>query len=455
MIQLVGEYLFTERTRQEERSVSELAEETGPYYLQADAAELQRIAMNASGNGEKRFLLVDQAGTVQIDSLGKMNGKRLYLKEVAEVLNGCGFDSGIYRIESEKEGADNVLSDLPAGQTACGIYVSGIGSKEAGTVGAAVLLSPADDIYRELISIEKRVYLLLSTVAVSVAILSILMMRRFMKPIADLSEGIGIMTKGDLSSRVKVCGHNEFSELAAAFNAMAERLETLDHSRNQFVSNASHELKTPLATIKLLIESLIYQGEPDPGMTKEFLGDINKEIDRLNSIISDLLSIANIDAGGLKLTVTDISIKEILEDSIKRLMPLARENGIEAEVSIKDKLLTRGDEPKLTQVFYNLIDNAIKYTPRGGRIKVEAVRTGKRAVIRIVDNGIGIPAEDQIHIFERFYRVDKARSRATGGTGLGLSIVKQIVTLHQGEISVVSTEGEGSTFVVELPLVQG
>ncbi|MBR2700438.1 MAG: GHKL domain-containing protein, partial [Clostridia bacterium] len=222
--------------------------------------------------------------------------------------------------------------------------------------------------------------------------------------------------------------------------------------RNQFVSNASHELKTPLSTMKILIETLLYQDPIDPGMTKEFLTDVNKEIDRLNRIVSDLLTLVNIDSGAMKLNLTDLDISGLLQEQVKRLAPLARENGIELECDAGGAILVPGDALKLQQVLYNVIDNAIKYTPRGGEVHCSVARSGRMAVIRIADTGEGIPEEDLPHIFDRFYRVDKARSRETGGTGLGLSIVKQIVMSHGGTITPESTLGKGTTFTIRLPM---
>ena len=224
-------------------------------------------------------------------------------------------------------------------------------------------------------------------------------------------------------------------------------------SRNQFVSNASHELKTPLSTMKILLETLLYQENYDPQMQKEFLTDINKEIDRLNRIVSDLLTLVNIDSGGMRLNVADIRLRDIVTEQVKRLSPLARERGIELSCLVRDPCETVGDSLKLQQVFYNVIDNAIKYTPRGGEVRVELARAGKRAVVRVEDTGIGIPAADLPHIFDRFYRVDKARSRETGGTGLGLSIVRQIVLLHDGDIRAESEENKGTTFIIDLPII--
>ena len=232
---------------------------------------------------------------------------------------------------------------------------------------------------------------------------------------------------------------------------MSERLEQLDKSRSQFVSNASHELKTPLSTMKILIETLVYQDPMDPDMTKEFLTDINQEIDRLNRIVSDLLTLVSID-NGTKMNLTSLDIGALVQEQVKRLTPLARESGIELDCAVKESAVISGDLLKLQQVIYNIIDNAIKYTPRGGEVHCSVAKAGKKAVIKVTDTGVGIPEDDLPHIFDRFYRVDKARSRETGGTGLGLSIVKQFVQLHGGTIEARSVFGSGTTFTIELPL---
>ena len=234
---------------------------------------------------------------------------------------------------------------------------------------------------------------------------------------------------------------------------MCQRLESLDQSRNQFVSNASHELKTPLSAMKILLETLLYQEAYDPDMTREFLGDINREIDRLNAIVGDLLTLVHIDSGRMQLKPELLKLDELVYDTARRLRPLAEKRDIRLEVTVKDKIETTGDAQKLSQVFYNLMDNAIKYTPEGGFVKAEISRNGRMARVTVADSGIGIPKADLIHVFDRFYRVDKARARATGGTGLGLSIVKQIVMLHEGTINVTSEEEVGSTFTVELPII--
>jgi signal transduction histidine kinase len=287
--------------------------------------------------------------------------------------------------------------------------------------------------------------------AVGVVILSLLVSRWITRPVAALTAGIKQMSKGDFSGRVRVGGSGEMARLAETFNQMSVRLENLERSRNQFVSNASHELKTPLATMKILLESLIYQDDMDAELRREFMQDINKEIDRLNMVIGDLLTLVHIDSQKMRLRREMMLLSGAVKEAVRRLAPLASDRGQEIEVALHDDCEMFADPAKLQQVIYNLIDNAIKYTADGGKIRIGLELVGRDAVLKVSDSGVGIPKEDIPHVFDRFYRVDKARSRETGGTGLGLSIVQQIVRLHGGSIDVESETGKGTTFIIELP----
>ncbi|MBR6706757.1 MAG: hypothetical protein IKI84_08785, partial [Clostridia bacterium] len=235
----------------------------------------------------------------------------------------------------------------------------------------------------------------------------------------------------------------------------SEKLETLDQSRNQFVSNASHELKTPLATMKIMVESLVYQPDMDKELRTEFLTDIDNEIDRLSNIVSDLLTLVKMDSRDVKLQRENLSLAELCRETEHRLKPIASKKGQKIILALSDPGEMYADRSKLTQVIYNLVENAVKYTQAGGIIRVALTRTGHEAHLVVKDNGPGIPRENLPHIFDRFYRVDKARSRETGGTGLGLSIVRQLVMLHGGSIRCESEEGKGSSFIVDIPLHQG
>ncbi|MDY3027361.1 MAG: HAMP domain-containing sensor histidine kinase [Candidatus Faecivicinus sp.] len=446
--------MFNQRIKDDQRIADSLAERVCASFAALNAAEMLKYAAETCQDEDSRVLILDSLGVVQVDTDSQLNGVRLYLAESSKVLSGAASGYGIYDASGrDTKHTSATVSIFSAGSDMKGVFASAI-ADENGLLGVAIYISRVQEIYDSLREIQLKILGWLVVVALIVIVMSSLVLRTITKPVGELREGIAKMSGGDFSARVNVRGKTEFAELAAAFNGMSEKLETLDRSRNLFVSNASHELKTPLSTMKILIETILYQDPIDPGMAREFLSDVNKEIDRLNRIVSDLLTLVNIDSGGMKLSISDIDLHELLLEQVKRLAPLARENGIELECSAKEALETPGDAVKLQQVIYNVIDNAIKYTPRGGSVQASLARSGKRAIIRVTDTGIGIPAADLPHVFDRFYRVDKARSRATGGTGLGLSIVKQIVMLHGGTITATSEEGKGSTFTIDLPLSQ-
>ena len=258
------------------------------------------------------------------------------------------------------------------------------------------------------------------------------------------------MGKGDLSVRVPVRGSGELRELAENYNTMASQLESLDKTRNQFVSNASHELKTPLATMKILLESMIYEPDMPAEVRADFMKDMNHEIDRLTGIVTDLLVLTRMD-NGEEMKRGIVNMTELTHETIHQLTPAAEKNNQMLTGDVQEDLFFYGDKSKLSQILYNLMDNAIKYTPEEGKISVSLREEDGNIVWRVKDNGIGIPEEDLDHIFERFYRVDKARGRETGGTGLGLSIVKQMVRMHGGTITVESSLGKGSEFTVTFP----
>lgn len=229
-------------------------------------------------------------------------------------------------------------------------------------------------------------------------------------------------------------------------------LKRLERVRKDFVANVSHELRTPLTSIKGYIEALIDGAKDDPKKCAEFLGIIEKHANQLNALLSDLLQLSTIESGQYQWRRGPVSVGDLIGKAVHLLRPLAEKKGQTISVAPAERVgAVIGDADKLTEVLINLIENAIKYTPDGGRITVET-RTGEGAVeIAISDTGIGIPSKEIPRIFERFYRIDRARSREIGGTGLGLSIVKHIVEAHGGRVSVESQSGKGSRFVVTLP----
>ncbi len=445
LIRLVGEYLFSQKVSDEQRIAGELASVMAGPLNERDADRLYEGVLQASEATGGRVLVLDMYGVVQADTYSEYNGTQLMRSEVARVMSGGGEAYGYYAAEGEGTFLIPGLTGDMIGLYAAPIY------GHTGMTGVLVFISMAQDMYQSLMEIQTEMIVWLLIVAAAVLVLSLLVSRVFTKPISLLSASMAQMTRGDFSGRVQIRGKSEFAQLASTFNMMCDRLESLDKSRNQFVSNASHELKTPLSTMKILIETLVYQEPMDEGMCREFLSDINKEIDRLNFVINDLLTLVSMDSGEARMNMKSASLTDMLNETMRRLQPLARERGIEMSGAIAAGVTVNCDSMKLTQVFYNLMDNAIKYTGRGGEVKIELTRKDKRAVVKVSDTGIGIPKEDQLHIFDRFYRVDKARSRETGGTGLGLSIVKQVVLMHGGDITVSSEEEKGSTFTVDLP----
>jgi signal transduction histidine kinase len=233
---------------------------------------------------------------------------------------------------------------------------------------------------------------------------------------------------------------------------MAEQLETVDASRQEFVANVSHELKTPLSSMKILGESLFLQENVPNEMYAEFLGDIISEIDRMTNIINELLTIVKLDATEQALNISPVSLGKMLGDIVKRLSPLAVLKRVDLSYEESRLVVIDADEMKLSLAVSNLIENGIKYTQEGGSVHVLLEADHASAFITVSDNGIGISEDDQPKVFVRFYRADKARDRESGGTGLGLAITHKTILLHNGSIKLSSREGEGSTFVVRLPI---
>lgn len=425
-------------------------------YLSSQNEQLQERLLSAATEWNGRLMVLDMSGKVQFDSLNELNGSRMELPEVVSILsNGESEAYGIHRLESSE--TLNVLrllhsfdqgSDWVAYCTSALIY-------HDQTIGVLLYTATIYEMMQRLFNLQNRMVLYFLIAAAAAMVIALVFSRVITRPIVSLTRSIQRMGRGDFSVRVPVKGSGELRRLSETFNTMSEKLEMLDKSRNQFVSNASHELKTPLATMKILLESIIYQPDMEAEMRTEFLTDINKEIDRLNLIIGDLLTLVSMDSKTMRLNRTNFSLAQVVTDTAHRLSLMMEKRHQELKMQLSDRCDMYADCAKLTQVVYNLMENASKYTQEGGVIRVRLIRSGRDAILTVTDNGPGIPKEDQSHIFDRFYRVDKARSRETGGTGLGLSIVHQMVLMHGGTVSVDSEEGNGATFTVELPIHQG
>lgn len=269
--------------------------------------------------------------------------------------------------------------------------------------------------------------------------------RRLTKSIKDVKDGY----EKDFTS---VITYSETETISEACDDMLRRMQTLDTTRQEFVSNVSHELKTPLTSMKVLADSLIGQEDIPVELYREFMTDIGAEIDRENKIINDLLSLVKMDKASGNINIESININDLLELIMKRLRPIAQRQNVELVMESFRPVVAEVDEVKLTLALSNLIENAIKYNHPEGWVHVSLNADHQNFFVTVEDNGIGIPKDAQAHIFERFYRVDKSHSREIGGTGLGLAIARNAIIMHRGAIKVHSLEGEGTTFTVRIPL---
>ena len=244
----------------------------------------------------------------------------------------------------------------------------------------------------------------------------------------------------------------EFYNLSSSFNKIIDRYKELENTRQEFVSNVSHELKTPITSMKILADSLLMQPDVPVELYEEFMNDIVHEIDRENQIITDLLTLVKMDKTQADLNISSVKINDLLEVLLKRISPIAEKRGIKIRLETMREVVAEVDEVKLSLACNNLIENAVKYNHDNGKVDIFLNADHKFFYIRVKDTGCGIPEDCQEQIFERFYRVDKARSRETGGTGLGLAITRNVILMHKGSIRVHSKEGEGATFTIRIPL---
>ena len=268
-----------------------------------------------------------------------------------------------------------------------------------------------------------------------------------------ITAAIESVTEGYSDDVLHVDTFTETKQMSEAFNKMLGRLKLLDESREEFVSNVSHELKTPMTSMKVLADSLLEQDNVPVEMYQEFMGDIAKEIDRENQIITDLLSLVKMDKTGPNINIRSVNINDLLEQILKRLKPIAEKKNVEMVMESFRPVTAEIDETKFSLAISNLVENAIKYNHDNGWVHVSLNADHKYFYVKVEDSGIGIPEQDQAHIFERFYRVDKSHSREIGGTGLGLAIARNAVLVHRGSIKVYSNEREGTTFTVRIPLI--
>ena len=321
-----------------------------------------------------------------------------------------------------------------------------------GTVEGLMLISvPTDEIREGRAKLSSTVLILQAVLiffsALTAAYASRLLVRPFDKLTASFDDKGGF-----LDEDISIPDYTETQMVASAYNRMRARLSAQEESRQEFVSNVSHELKTPLTSMKVLADSLLAQEDVPNELYRDFMIDITEEIDRESKIINDLLSLVKMDRKAQNLTIRETNINNLIDLILKRLRPIAARQNIDLLMENTRPVTAEVDETSLTLAVSNLVENAIKYNRPDGWVRVSLNMDNTFFFVRVEDSGIGIPEEDQKFIFERFFRVDKSHSREIGGTGLGLAITRQAVLAHHGAIRVYSKEGEGTTFTIRIPL---
>ena len=299
--------------------------------------------------------------------------------------------------------------------------------------------------------LQNQSYLLWLAVFFLAAMVALLVTIYVFKPYRRLVAQLDKAQQGT-ADRIEENAYSETARISELVNKTLGRAQALDRSRREFVSNVSHELKTPITSIRVLADSLNSMEGAPVEMYQEFMQDISKELERESNIIDDLLSMVRLEEGNIPLNISEVDVNTWLEGMLRRLSPLARAAEVDVAFESVRPVVAAFDEPKMGRVITNLTENAIKYNRQGGHVKVRLDADYHFFYISIEDDGIGIPEDALPHLFERFYRVDKARSREAGGTGLGLAISKQIINMHHGSITVSSVPGEGSVFSLKVPL---
>lgn len=436
-------FLNTYRTRNISQRISEIQVRgnvianliiSSAYFTSEEKTEVDAELSQVSDMYDGRILIVDSHLKVIKDTYGLEEGEIVLLPEVIKCFRG---DAA--KVVNQRR--DNVE-----------IYVPIIGANNKTVHGVIVMnfsFQSINTLFENIRTVALSIILLFSVIIIVVAwILS----GNLVKPMKKVVDLINHIESGDFSEKMEVTDNLEVENISDAVNSMLTAVQNLEDSRQEFVSNVSHELKTPITSIKVLAESLTVQEEVPVELYKEFMVDINEELERMNKIVNDLLSLVKMDKSAAQISIEEVNINEFIEGILKRIKPIASKRNIEIIFESVRPVSAQIDSVKLGMAFTNIIENAVKYNFDNGWVKVALNADHKFFYLRVSDSGVGIPEELQDHIFERFYRVDKARSRETGGNGLGLAITRSAILLHRGSVKVHSVEKQGTTFAVRIPL---
>ncbi len=406
---------------------------------QVDSVRLSALAENMSRQAQARVLFTDQQGVVVGDSVrvGGLLNQGLEHELVRRALDGQVSSSIGYSERIDHQVIQLTVPVFEADDTITGVVF---------------LSASLEEVYRILNDIRR--FLFLATV-LAMAVVgggSVALARRFTDPLESLTAASRKMAEGKLDQHIEVSTRDEIGRLAEQFNIMAKRLNYYTTNLKKFAADVAHEVRTPLTTMSLLTRAL-REHEMEPEQQQEFIEDLDNELERLTALVSDLLELSKLEKNEIQLE--EVAINRLFKDTIGEYQYRFARAGLDLIDEIPDQeIIIRGAPVQLRQVLSNLLDNAMNYTSTGGTVTVSQYPDEDEVVTKVADTGCGIPEEDLNYIFERFFRVDRARSREGGGTGLGLAIVSEIIAKHGGKVWVESKEGEGSSFYFTLPLVE-
>ena len=407
--------------------------ESSKYLVNGTSEVIRTELTQLSSIYNGRILVVDDELRIVEDTYNLEKGKIIISKDIIKCLKGEGnshYDKKNHYIE--------VTTPI---------------LEEDGKVSGVMLVSVSTDtIAATMDMLRVKSNIAGGIIGIVVLVLAVILGAVMMRPFGRITRSIEAVTEGYEDHYLKENTYAETMKISEAFNKMLGRLKVLDESRQEFVSNVSHELKTPLTSMKVLADSLLSQQDVPVEIYQEFMTDMSEEIERENKIINDLLSLVRMDKTASAMNIKSENTNELVERILKRLRPIAAKSNIELVYESFRPVTAEVDEVKLTLAISNLVENAIKYNHENGWVHVSLNADHRYFYIEVADSGIGIPEESKEHIFERFYRVDKSHSREIGGTGLGLSIARSAVVMHRGAIKVFSQVGEGTTFTVRIPI---
>lgn len=402
-------------------------------FIVEDNSSLDMLIESMSNHFYGRIIIIDDEYRIVDDTFGSDTRGYMVNDTVIDVMTG--------KESSSVSKSDDYIE-----------YICPITDSDDNVCGVMLVNASTQYIDKISYSVRKK-NVLFSTIIMLISVAAAFLIGNLStRGIKKINRQIEAAKDGHLDEKLPEQGFLEFKMLTKSYNDTIGRLMVLDSTRQEFVSNVSHELKTPITSMKVLADSLIQNESADLSMYKEFMVDIVDEIDRESKIITDLLTLVKMDKKSAEMNIEEVDINALLEIILKRVSPIAASRGIEISYESYRDVTAEVDEVKLSLALTNIIENAVKYNVDNGWVKVTLNSDHRNVHIKVADSGVGIPEDCKEQVFERFYRVDKARSRDTGGTGLGLAITKNVIMMHRGTIKLYSEYGEGTTFTIKVPI---